>query len=161
MVVAGLSMGGALALWLAAHHPEIAGVVCVNPVVEVGAEMVDGIRQMVDGGVDRIPPSAATWPTRRSARRRTTPRPATAAQPRRRGRRLARRPGQDHLPGAADQPPGPRGRPHNSDIVAERVSGPVERITLERSYHVATLDYDKDLIFERAVEFADRVTGPG
>src|SRR4029453_5222499 len=51
--------------------------------------------------------------------------------------------------------------PHNSDIVAERVSGPVERITLERSYHVATLDYDKDLIFERAVEFADRVTGPG
>jgi carboxylesterase len=51
--------------------------------------------------------------------------------------------------------------PHNSDIAAERVSGPVERVTLERSYHVATLDYDKDLIFERAVEFAGRVTGLG
>jgi carboxylesterase len=49
--------------------------------------------------------------------------------------------------------------PHNSDIVAERVSGPVERVTLERSYHVATLDYDKDLVFERTVEFARRVVG--
>jgi carboxylesterase len=51
--------------------------------------------------------------------------------------------------------------PRNSDIIADRVSGPVERITLERSYHVATLDYDKDLIVERAIEFADRVTAPG
>jgi alpha-beta hydrolase superfamily lysophospholipase len=42
--------------------------------------------------------------------------------------------------------------------LAERVSGPVERITLERSYHVATLDYDADLIVGRAVEFALRVT---
>lgn len=48
--------------------------------------------------------------------------------------------------------------PGNSDIVAARVSGPVERVTLERSYHVATLDYDKDIIFTRSVEFALRVT---
>jgi carboxylesterase len=51
--------------------------------------------------------------------------------------------------------------PGNSDIVAERVSGPVERVTLERSYHVATLDYDKDVIFTRSVEFALRVTAGG
>ena len=43
-------------------------------------------------------------------------------------------------------------------MLAEGVSGPVERVTLERSYHVATLDYDKDIVFERAVEFARRVT---
>jgi carboxylesterase len=48
--------------------------------------------------------------------------------------------------------------PVNSDLLAEGVAGPVERVTLERSYHVATLDYDKDLINERAVEFARRVT---
>jgi carboxylesterase len=48
--------------------------------------------------------------------------------------------------------------PHNSDLLAEGVTGPVERITLERSFHVATLDYDKDLVNERAVEFARRVT---
>jgi hypothetical protein len=29
---------------------------------------------------------------------------------------------------------------------------------LERSYHVATQDYDKALIFDRSVEFARRVT---
>jgi hypothetical protein len=28
---------------------------------------------------------------------------------------------------------------------------------LERSYHVATQDYDKDLIFQSTVEFATRV----
>jgi carboxylesterase len=38
------------------------------------------------------------------------------------------------------------------------VSGPVERVTLERSYHVATIDYDKDLINDRAVAFARRLT---
>jgi hypothetical protein len=37
-----------------------------------------------------------------------------------------------------------------------RAKGPVEQVTLERSYHVATLDYDKDEIEARTVEF---VTG--
>jgi esterase/lipase len=35
----------------------------------------------------------------------------------------------------------------------ERVKGPVEQVVLERSYHVATLDYDKDEIEARTVEF--------
>jgi carboxylesterase len=48
--------------------------------------------------------------------------------------------------------------PGNSDILADGVAGPVERVTLERSYHVATLDYDKDVINERAVAFARKVT---
>ena len=38
VVVAGLSMGGALACWVAAGHPEVAGLVCVNPVVEPAAD---------------------------------------------------------------------------------------------------------------------------
>jgi carboxylesterase len=49
--------------------------------------------------------------------------------------------------------------PVSSDHLAASVSGPVTRITLERSYHVATLDYDKDVIEREAVEFAKRVTG--
>ncbi len=36
--------------------------------------------------------------------------------------------------------------PAASDLLAEKVSGPVERVTLERSYHVATVDYDAELI---------------
>ena len=34
VVVAGLSMGGALAIWLAERHFEIAGVIVVNPLVD-------------------------------------------------------------------------------------------------------------------------------
>src|SRR5688500_11065150 len=34
VLVAGLSMGGTLSAWLAAHHPEISGLVLVNPAIE-------------------------------------------------------------------------------------------------------------------------------
>ena len=34
VVVAGLSMGGTLATWLAARHPEVAGLVAINPAIE-------------------------------------------------------------------------------------------------------------------------------
>jgi carboxylesterase len=160
VVVAGLSMGGSLTLWLAARHPEIAGIVCVNPVVDIGAEMVDGVRQMLDGGVDRIPgigSDVADPDVSEKAYDATPLRPLlsladAAAQaiddlvkvtcP-----VLLMTSPQDHVV-----------EPRNSDIVADRVSGPVERVTLERSYHVATLDYDKGLIFERSIEFTRRVT---
>ena len=48
--------------------------------------------------------------------------------------------------------------PENSDVLADKVGGPVERIFLERSYHVATLDYDRADIEAAIVEFATRVT---
>lgn len=44
--------------------------------------------------------------------------------------------------------------PVSSDLLAERVSGPVERVWLERSFHVATLDHDRGAIEERTVAFA-------
>jgi carboxylesterase len=43
--------------------------------------------------------------------------------------------------------------PESSDRLEKAVTGPIERITLERSFHVATLDYDKDEIEARTVEF--------
>src|ERR1019366_7582101 len=58
VVVTGLSMGGTLSCWLAARHPEIAGIAVVNPLVDpppeelravirdllaAGTELVDGI----------------------------------------------------------------------------------------------------------------------
>ena len=48
--------------------------------------------------------------------------------------------------------------PSNSDHLAASVGGPVERVTLERSFHVATLDYDKDLVTERFLEFTAKAT---
>jgi carboxylesterase len=49
--------------------------------------------------------------------------------------------------------------PGNSDILAEAVSGPVERLWLEESYHVATIDHDRQLVADTVLDFATRVTG--
>jgi carboxylesterase len=49
--------------------------------------------------------------------------------------------------------------PSDSDLIAERVGGPVERLILEKSFHVATLDYDKAELEATAIAFAQRVTG--
>ena len=46
------------------------------------------------------------------------------------------------------------------DFLAANWGGPIERIVLERSFHVATQDYDRDLINASAVAFAQRVTAP-
>jgi carboxylesterase len=160
VVVAGLSMGGSLTAWLASRHPEIAGIVCVNPALSVPAEIVAALTEMIEGGVDRIPAiggDVADPAGREKAYDATPLAPmlslAAAADELR-----------DHLGKIAcpvlimNSPQDHVVDPVNSDLLAEGVSGPVERVTLERSYHVATLDYDKDIVDERAVEFARRVT---
>jgi carboxylesterase len=48
--------------------------------------------------------------------------------------------------------------PENSDVLASAVSGPVERLWCERSYHVVTQDYDKELVFDATVDFVAKVT---
>jgi carboxylesterase len=47
----------------------------------------------------------------------------------------------------------------SGDVVVDKVSGPVERVWLEDSYHVATLDNDAPLIESRVVEFVGSVVG--
>jgi carboxylesterase len=51
--------------------------------------------------------------------------------------------------------------PVSSDLVAAGVRGPVERVALERSFHVATLDHDAALVERAAVDFVRRVTTTG
>ena len=45
----------------------------------------------------------------------------------------------------------------SGDLLADSAGGPVERIWLERSYHVATLDHDAWEIEERAVAFVKKM----
>jgi carboxylesterase len=160
VVVAGLSMGAALCVWLASRHPEVAGAVCVNPALSVPDEIVTVMNDMLAGGVDRVPSiggDVADPESREKAYDATPIAPllslAAAADAFRDDYAKIESPvlimtsPQDHVV-----------EPVNSDRLADGVSGPVERVTLDRSYHVATIDYDKDLINERAVEFAQRVT---
>ena len=50
VVVAGLSMGGSLTCWLAARHPEIAGIICVNPATRAAPEAREFIEALVADG---------------------------------------------------------------------------------------------------------------
>lgn len=161
VVVAGLSMGGTLACWLAARHPELAGIVLINAAVkpydpdakafieamlEAGDEYAPGV------GSDLADPDASEPAYDGSPLRPLlTLFDAVAELQDDFGRitcpALVMQAPQDHV---VD--------PSSADHVAGLLGGPVERLSLDRSYHVATLDYDKELIAEKAVEFARKVT---
>jgi carboxylesterase len=161
VVVAGLSAGGTLTAWLAVHHPEVAGIVCVNPLVGVDENLLSAVQGMLDEGTDRIDAIGGDIadPEGHEVGYDATPlgpllslAEGAAAVRDELGRitcpALVLTSAEDHVV-----------PPSNSDVLAAGLGGPVERVRLERSYHVATLDHDRDLIVERAVEFARRVTG--
>jgi pimeloyl-ACP methyl ester carboxylesterase len=53
IVVAGLSMGGSLTLWTASQHPDVCGIVCVNPAAfPFDDTMVGAIQGMIDAGTE-------------------------------------------------------------------------------------------------------------
>jgi carboxylesterase len=160
VIIAALSMGGALSLSLTLEHPEVAGIVCVNTPAAQPPELADGLRALVEAGTevidavggdiadpeatemsyDKTPlcallslvdAGATLWPRLADIRC-----PALLVTSR-----------QDHVV-----------NPGDSDTLAAALGGSVERLWLERSYHVATVDYDKQLVFDAAVAFAKRVT---
>ncbi len=176
VVVVGQSMGATLACRLAARHPEIAGVVAVNPLVEpVDPELKELVQLLLDAGEvvgagtgrDLADPNAtdiAYWGSPLAAALSLyealddlQPELARIACP-----VLIITSAEDHVV-----------PPRNSDSLAALVHGPVERLRLERSYHVATLDHDKDLLAartwpssagsprERAAQEGERRRSPG
>lgn len=161
VVVAGLSMGGSLTAWLATRHPELSGIICINPAVAPQADMLAAVEAMVEAGqavMDGIGSDVADPDVVESAYPQTPLAPLVsmfavaegivADLPRIECPLLLFTSPQDHVV-----------PPTDSDLLAASVSGPVERVSCDRSYHVATVDFDKDLIFERSVEFVDEVTG--
>jgi carboxylesterase len=160
VAVAGLSMGGTLALWLAERHVEIAGLVLVNPLVEPPAEsFLEMLQASLDQGLDRIPGIGEdiAKPGVSEGSYDTTPIAALVSLMKAAGDVAARlgevvcpvlllSSRQDHVV-----------PPSQGDLVVDRVAGPVERVFLERSYHVATLDFDQVEIEQRAVAFASKI----
>lgn len=163
VVVGGLSMGGCLAIWLAAKHPkDVAGVVLVNPavastnkqllalpalkfIVKSMPGITDDIKKpdVSEHGYDRTPLRAlhsmvVTWKeVRRDLPQVTAP-------------LLLFRSAEDHV---VD--------PSSARIILGSVSSrDVTERVLENSYHVATLDNDAPVIFEESAEFIRRVTSP-
>lgn len=160
VVVVGLSMGGSLTAWLGSEHPEIAGLVCINAVVSVPDGMRDAVGEVLASGADRfagIGSDIADPDVVESAYAETPLAPLLtlfdAADD------LGDRMGRITMPMLiVTSPQDHVVPPVNSDILAEQVAGLIERVSAERSYHVVTMDYDKDLVITSTVDFATKVT---
>ncbi len=157
VLVAGLSMGGTLTVWLAARHPETYGIVTVNPLVEPAAEtFLASLRGTVEAGVDRFPGigSDIAKPDVTETAYAETPIAPLVSLFEAVGE-LAGRLGEIDVPllllSSRTDHVVP---PSSGDLLSDAYGGPVERVFLEHSYHVATLDYDAAEIEERAVAFA-------
>ena len=102
--------------------------------------------------------SAPTWLHPMSSSRPTTRSPRPAPVDVRGGRGDRRRSGSHRVPAAAvHQPAGPSCRPPTATFWAAPVSGPVERVSCDRSYPPPPPTWT-ELIFERSVEFVGCAT---
>lgn len=160
VVVAGLSMGGTLALWLAESHSEIAGLVLVNPLVEPAAEsFCEMMREVLESGVDQIPGIGSDIAQEGQVETAYSTAPIEPLLSLMDAARqvevnlvavtcsvllLSSR--ADHVVPSS-----------SGDALVAGLAGAVERVYLDRSFHVATLDYDQAEIEERAVQFALKV----
>ena len=165
VAVVGLSMGGTLTCWLAAHHPEIPGIAVVNPWIDPPDEATTGFLQsMLDDGTVVAPGVGSDIAKEGLVESAYPGLPLAAALSFFEGVTelfplvggitcpvllLSSR--EDHVVPVV-----------SGDVLERTVGGPVERVHLERSYHVATLDWDAPVIEERVVAFCVRVLGgPG
>jgi len=169
IVVMGLSMGGTLTLWTGFERQgdgKLAGLVCVNPLTqpqpdEVMAmldEMIaDGTEVMPAIGSDIADPDVAEIAYDGTPVRQLLSLVNDGVKP------MTGRFDELNVPlllfSSPDDHVVP---PENSAHLAETYGAPdtglVEFVTLERSYHVATQDFDRDLINERTADFVERVT---
>ena len=161
-IVLGLSNGGLIALRLAqTRGPDLAGQVLINPflfsldprvkVLPILKSVLPSIPGVINDiakpdmdevGYDRVPLKslASVMQLQRQVRAKlpdtTTPTLLFTSR-------------QDHV---VD--------PKNSEEIAEHIGADdFEHVWLERSYHVATLDYDADAILDGTVKFLERVGG--
>lgn len=160
VVVVGLSMGGTLTCWLAEHHPEIAGVVLINPLVERVADQaraqMEGALEMGLETVDAIGSDIAKPGVQEASYPGTPLRAALSLF--------------DAVEGIAENlsaiscpvlvftslhdhvvPPS------SSAHLLAQVKGSCEQVILEESYHVATLDFDAERIEVESVAFVERL----
>jgi carboxylesterase len=157
VIVVGLSMGGTLAASLAAAHPEIAGAAFVNPFIAgLDDDSVGFLRAVADSGQALLPGLGASIADPDATELAYDETPVRAL--------LSLVEAAAELQGRLDaiacpvlivtSVNDPVVPPVSSDVLAGTVTGPVERVFVERSLHVATVDYDKDDIERRIVAFA-------
>jgi carboxylesterase len=166
IVVIGLSMGGTLTLWTGLRRLDddrLKGLICVNAatmpqppeVVEMLADMIaDGTEVTPAIGNDIADPDETEIGYDGTPLRQLLSLNSDGLAP------ITDRYGELRVPilvfSSSDDHVVP---PENSAHLRDTAGDDVEFVTLERSFHVATQDYDRDLINERSLAFIERVTG--
>jgi carboxylesterase len=162
IVVVGLSMGGSLTLWSGFELANVAGLVCINPATTPQEPAVlEMLQEMVDDGTEIAPaiggdiadpdvqessydgaPLRPLLSFMRDGLMPMVDRYGELSMP-----MLLITSRQDHVV-----------EPANSEHLAANFGGDVEHVWLERSYHVATQDFDRADIEKMTGEFVARVT---
>ena len=161
VVVVALSAGGAWSSWLALRHPEIAGIVYVNPfVTPLGDDLMAQLHEALESGIDIAPgegPDIAKQGVVEVAYDGTPLRPLLGIQ--QALVELAPRLSEIAMPMLiATSPQDHVIDPANSDHLATVAAGPVRRVSLDNSFHVATQDHDQPLLIDNMLSFIKEVT---
>ncbi|MFY9783236.1 MAG: alpha/beta fold hydrolase [Acidimicrobiales bacterium] len=160
VAVVGLSMGGGLAAYVAERRPGVAGCVFINPIVtSPPAELVDGVNQLLDAGVETFESigsdikkeggDGAAYDATPLVPLRSLFEAIVSVNenlPLISAPSLLITSREDHVVTWDN----------GSELIA-KVSGPVERVWLENSYHVATVDNDQELVESLTSDFLSRV----
>ena len=160
VVIAGLSMGGTLTCWLAERHPEVAGIILVNPFVEPwNDEMVAGVQALADSGVEVLDAIGSDISLEGVEERSY---PGTPLKP-----LLSLVQGVEVTSAGLGDISCPVllfsstndhvVAPSNGAHLIANVAGSVDQVVLDESFHVATLDVDADLIVTQSVDFVERL----
>ena len=156
VLVAGLSMGGGLAAMIAEQRP-VVGAVLINPLVTApGADMSEGVRQLLEAGVETVDSIGSDVKKEGVAESSYAATPLACVESLFAGIKdveaklsaitapcLVLSSREDHVVTS-----------DNGDALVENVSGPIERVWLEDSFHVATIDNDQELVESSALAFA-------
>ena len=161
VVLVGQSMGATLVLASALAEPGAAGLVCINPVTRMRSDdeldLIDGLLEdeleIVPGegsdiadpdGFDISYDGTPLRPLRSLLREGIAPMEQRFSELTAPLRLFTSR--QDHVVPPAD-----------SEHLVATYGGDVHHSWLERSYHVATCDYERDLVTAESVAFVERV----
>ena len=160
---AGLSMGGTLAIWLAERHPDIAGIIAVNPLVDPpSSSFRDMLSGMLEEGAVSVPAIGSDIAMQGAPESAYDASPIEPMLSMFDGvDEIAARLGEVRCPVLLLSSRTDHVVPSESgDLLAARAPGPVERVWLERSFHVATRDHDAPELEARAVAFVNKVAVP-
>ena len=160
VAIVGLSMGGGLTAFIAEQRPFVAGCVFINPLVKSPAPgMEEALNEMLESGVESIESigsdvkkegvveaSYGATPLRCVVSLATDAKDVELKLSNIVAPSLLLSSREDHVVTS-----------DNGDAIVEQSSGPVERIWLEESWHVATLDNDRELLESATMEFLAKV----